>query len=263
MTLSKRVPGWLSGWNKRKKLTIASTVEVRKDIFNFYIYNTTGTDVGNFDVLGSVYIGANVRSDWGDLCITKADGTTKIPFCILRQETTFVYVAMKCDVKNGNTDFYLYYDGPSPDLFKIGSTSDQHYGTPDTYADRHLALTFLANFNTRMAVYAPDLIACNGDHTHYTPTTEATQLGFMESVFDAVHAGPVGIEKVIVAPGNHDFEYMSFANVRALVDDYQTWMESGELYGKAYESTDYIFFSLDSNYDPATQAHMSLTHQGF
>lgn len=263
MALPRGNPAMLSGWSSRKKITVTSTSDIRGDILNLTVHATTGTDVNSTDTLAQVYIGASVRSDWGDLRITKSDGLTVIPHGILRISGTAAYIAFKGDIKNGTTTFYLYYNGPAADVFKIGSTSDHHYGTPDTYADRHLALTFLANFNTRMTAYVPDLIVCNGDNTHYTPTTEATQIGFMTAVFDAVFAGPGGIDKVIVAPGNHDFEYISFTNTRGIIDNYQSWMESGALYGIAYESDDYIFISLDSNYDTGDNTHLTMEHVGY
>lgn len=233
---------------------------LRARIFNLTIFNTSGTDTTT-----EVYLGGNVRSDWGDVAITKADGVTTIPWAILRETATSIIIAFKADLKRGDTSFYLYYDGPVADEFVIGGTSDQHNGGPggDTYADRDQAETYLDNFNTRMGVIGPDLIIHGGDHAHYTPTDSATQLTLMEAVFDKFDLATP--PNYTVSPGNHDFEFVTLANFRAQIAGHQTWMESSVLYGIVPDADTgpYTIISLDANYNPSGEAHMSVTHQGF
>jgi hypothetical protein len=252
---------FLSGWTRRKRFTITATYRDRDRILNFTVFNTAGTDTSN-----EVYLDGNIRSDWGDLRITRADGTTQIPFAILRQDSTSVEIAVRMNVKNGDNYYYLYYDGPAANVYKIGNITDIHYD-PDgasggaSEQDRVNSLTWIDNFKTRMSGYSPDLVVVCGDMTGAQSSVEATQLSWMESVLDQL-TGVTGTLKRGVAMGNHDFEFITSANVRALVDDYEAWMETGVFYGEFHESTDYVFISLDSNYDPTDNTHLSVEHLG-
>lgn len=258
LPIINRIPkAFLSGWTKRKKFIITSSNGLRNRVINFVVYNTTGTDTAS-----EVYLGGNVRSDWGDLRITKSDGTTRIPFAILRKESTNIEIAFKFDCKVGETYFYIYYDGPAADLYKIASITDVHYDSGSDVNDRDNALTYIDNFKTRMTGYVPDLVVCNGDMMGASSSVEATQLGWMGSVADQL-TGVTGTLKRFVALGNHDFEYASATNVRALMDDYEAWMESGVMYGKFHETADFIFISLDANYDIADQSHLTIEHVGY
>lgn len=251
---------WLSGWNRRKLFEVTSTHESRDRIMDMKVYNTSGTDAA-----GEIYLDGNVRSDWGDLRITSQDGLTPINFGIIQRNATYIVISIRLNVIIGDRNFYLYYDGPAADIFKIGRTTDQHYD-PDgasggaSEQDRVNTITKLQAFNTRMGIYLPDLILHGGDHAGAQSSVEATQLSWMEDVFDECHNGPVGIPVRIVSPGNHDFEFVSLANFRALLDNYEAWLEASVCYGKCFENDDYIILSMDAQ-DTST-GHQSISHVG-
>ena len=251
---------FLSGWSRRKKITFNATYEDRGRILNITVFNTSGTDTA-----ATVYLGGNVRSDWGDIRITKEDAQTLIPYAILRTDATSIVIAIPLVVKNGDRQYYIYYDGPAADVFKIGRTTDQHYdpngaGGSSSEHDRVNTITKLTAFNTRMGLWTPDLILHGGDHAGAQSAVEATQLAWMTSVMDECHNGPVGIPVRIVSPGNHDFEYVSLANFRALLDDYESWLETSVCYGTCFENDDYIILSMDSN--DTVASHESISHKG-
>lgn len=250
---------FLTGWDRRKKITFDSTADIRDHLIDVRIYNTSGTDT-----VTEIYLAGNVRSDWGDIRITRSDGLTRIPFAILKEESTYIDIQIKLPVVTTDTKYYyLYYDGPAADVFKIASITDSHYDSGSNVGDRDQTLTYIANFVTRMQTYLPDLAVNNGDKTGASSSTQATQLGWYQSVLDAFDdVAPYCTDfKDGVAPGNHDFEYMSFANVLAKHSG-ATWMESGVMYGD-WETTDFHFISLDANYNPTDQSHLSIAHNGY
>lgn len=253
---------FLLGWSRRKKITVTATYFDRDLIVDLTIHRTSGIDESNV-----VYLNGNVRTDWGDIRFTRSDGVTVIPYAILRNDGTTIEVSLRVNVKNGQHYYYIYWDGPAADSFKIGRTTDQHYDPNgasggSSEQDRVNTITKLAAFNTRMGIFQPDLILHGGDHSGARSSVEATQLSWMEAVFDETQNGPIGTPVAIVSPGNHDFEFVSDTNFRALLDDYQSWMETGVMYGKAFENDDYIVLSLDSNYNPSGGAHLSIQHLG-
>lgn len=250
---------FLTGWTRRKKITVDSTEDIRDHIASVRIYNTSGTDT-----VSEIYLAGNVRSDWGDIRITRSDGLTRIPFAILRIESTYIDIEVKLPVvTTDTTDYYLYYDGPAADVFKIASITDSHYDSGSNVNDRDLTLTFIANFVTRMQSYLPDLAVNNGDKTGASSSSSATQEGWYQDVIDAfANVAPYCTAyKEGVAPGNHDFEYMSFATVLAMHSG-DTWMESGVMYG-TWDQDDFTFISLDANYNPTNDAHLSAAHNGY
>jgi hypothetical protein len=256
--LSRTRP-FLSGFTKRKKITIDAAESIRNHIVDLTIYNTAGTDT-----VSAIYLDGNVRSDWGDVRFTKEDGTTCLPFAILRTESTYIEIQFQIPVGRTSTvKVYLYYDGPAADVFKIASITDSHYDAGSDVNDRDLTLMFIANFVTRMQTYLPDLAVNNGDKTGASSAVEATQLSWYQSVLDAFdNVDPYCTDwKDGVAPGNHDFEYMSFANVLAK-HSAETWMETGVMYGD-WETTNFHFISLDANYTPNTDTHLTISHQGY
>lgn len=244
--------------NKRKQLTINSSGSQTDYQIGFTIHNTTGTDTTS-----DIYLGGNVRSDWGDVRIKSIDGTA-LPFSITYQDDTSITVEVLVSLSSGDNTFYIYYDkAATSSPYKIALLTDTHYdAVTDAGVNRTHSLDYIDNFVARMATYLPDLAVNNGDKTGAGSTTEATQLSWYQGVLD--HFAPVsayaGEVKEGVAPGNHDFQYIYFASVLAK-HTADTWMEAGVLYG-FWENADYRFISLDANYATNTENHMDYQHQG-
>lgn len=249
---------WLTGWGRRKQFSVAATVEI-ESILQFTIYNTAGTDTTT-----AVYLDGNVRADWGDIRFTTNDKTTRLDWAILKKNADNILVSVNLGtVQNGV--FYLYYDGPAASLFKIGNLTDVHYDTGATVDNRNLSLDMIDNFVTRMQTYLPDLAVHCGDKTGASSSSEATQLTWYDATVSrfatvAPYAGEV-LEGI--APGNHDFDFISYASVQSR--HVEAWRETGTLYG-AKEVGPYLIVTLDAYYTPNTQTHQSLdnaAHQGF
>lgn len=252
-------PAWLSGWDKRKIFTVNNSgTERRQVVVDLTVFNTSGTDTAT-----EVYLNGNVRSDWGDIRVTRIDGTTHIPFGILRREATFVEIAIKVPVaKAGNTQYILYYDGPAPDVYKIANLTDVHYDSAESHAERDESLTYIQNFKTRMTTWAPDLAVHCGDKIGTVTTGESNCLALYQDTIDEFAGVTATVVRDGIAPGNHDFEDMSFANVLAKHAG-EAWRNDPTKPYDYWESDDYRFITLDANYSPGTDTHLSLSHQGF
>ena len=68
---------WLTGWTYRKKQTITGTIAGVQTNYQMKmtVHKGTGTDTAT-----DVYLGTNVRDDFGDVRWTKDDGTTLMDY---------------------------------------------------------------------------------------------------------------------------------------------------------------------------------------
>lgn len=248
---------WLEGWMRRKRFDVDGTITA-ESIIELRVYNTAGTDTTT-----EVYLDGNVRSDWGDVRFTTSDKLTCIPYAILEKNATNILVAVNLgNIQDGL--FYIYYDGPAASLFKIMHVSDIHYDPAEPSVDnRDESLVFLDNMIARAVVYQPDLIAKGGDDVGSVTESESPRLALFQDVVDKVAEfgaiTPVP-EIMHVAPGNHDFDFTTFSNTRAILT--QAWMETNTLYGSK-EVGPYLIVSLDAQYVSGGQTHQSDTHDGF
>jgi hypothetical protein len=244
---------------KRKQITVNSTSAQTNYPVTLTLHNTTGTDTTS-----DVYLSSNVRSDWGDVRIYSS-GLTPLPFAVVSKTATSITVTFSATVINGNTIFYVYYDKPvvAGTITKFGVTTDQHYDSAETYVGRNHALERLDNFVTRMVAYVPDAILEGGDKVGAVTTDAATRIGFMNNV-TAKHNGAastIGCPNYLWGWGNHDFENgVTLAN---LVSNYSSLpgLVSGTLYG-TWEDDNYCYISLDSEYVPGGQTHIT-SNQGY
>lgn len=154
--------------------------------------------------------------------------------------------------------------GQRDDVFRIGYISDVHYdasvSSPPHLLDRSQALNYIANFLQAMEQWKPDLIIHAGDKTGASNGNASTQEAWYQATLDAVAASRFPVKDGI-SPGNHDPEYMSFAQLLSLHAG-ETWMESGALYGY-WEQGGLGFVSLDAQYDTNDDSHLSGEHVGY
>lgn len=99
---------WLTDEPYRMRDTIAQTIGANTGyVINMTIYNSVGTTSGN-----QVYLPGKVKSDFGDIRFTTADGSTEIPYW-RETYTTGVsarfWVRMPDQLSLGNVTFYMYY----------------------------------------------------------------------------------------------------------------------------------------------------------
>jgi len=105
--------GWLSGWNRRKSHTIEGSTAGAQTNYQMKIvaYKSSGTDSGE-----NVYLGTNVRDDFGDVRFTKADGTTLLDYWmesyISGTKATFWVEVDSIPASPDSVDIYIYYDKP-------------------------------------------------------------------------------------------------------------------------------------------------------
>ncbi|VVB85971.1 Halolysin [uncultured archaeon] len=106
--------GSLPGWSYRKQKTITGTTAGAQTNYQMKLtlYNSTGTDTP-----GNIYLGGNVRSDFGDIRFTKSDGVTLLDYWIESYTPgVSAVVWVKVDsipASPGTANIYLYYGSPS------------------------------------------------------------------------------------------------------------------------------------------------------
>jgi len=105
---------WLDGWENRKKLTIDGTTAGAQTNYQMKltVYSSTGTDTP-----GIMYLGGNVRSDFGDLRFTKSDGVTMLDYWI-ESYTSGVSAVVWVEIDSvpsspNNANIFMYYGNPS------------------------------------------------------------------------------------------------------------------------------------------------------
>ncbi|MCZ7385665.1 MAG: DUF2341 domain-containing protein [Candidatus Methanoperedens sp.] len=116
---AKTLP-YLSGWDHRKLKTITGTTAGAQTNYQMKltVYKGSGTDSP-----GVVYLGGNVRDDFGDLRFTKSDGVTLLDYWI-ESYTSGVSAVVWVEVDSipaspDTANIYLHYGNPS-----ATSTSD-------------------------------------------------------------------------------------------------------------------------------------------
>lgn len=246
---------WLEGWQRRKRFDVDGTITA-ESIIELRIYNTAGTDTTT-----EVYLDGNVRSDWGDVRFTTSDKLTCIPYAILEKTADNILVAVNLGVIQDGL-FYIYYDGPAASLFKIGAISDTHYDPAESSVDkRDQSLVMTASFVTRMQTFLPHLVVHIGDWIGSVTTSTAARLALLQDGVDATYEAASGPSAPVVmwgSPGNHEFDHLTFADVRAILT--QEWMETNTLYGSK-EVGPYLIVCLDPQYK-SDNTHQSNSHDG-
>jgi hypothetical protein len=244
---------WLAGYFTRRATTFSSSSLQADYTYTFKVHTTSGTNDSE-----NVYIGAvDIRT----IRFTGADKLTTLAFTLLRSEGTAHTVAVTFPViLVGDNVVYLYYGKAAGSIFKLAWMGDAHYDTTPGHTDRPSALTYINNFVTRMSTYLPDLAVHAGDKQG---ALAGDKVAIYQATLDAF--APVSTYATVardgVAPGNHDFEYHTYAVTKGMHPN-ETWMDGANMYGY-WDSADYRFISLDANYADGTDNHLSAAHQGF
>jgi len=104
---------WLSGWVRRKSHTINGSTAGAQINYQVKIvaHKATGTDSGE-----DVYLGTNVRDDFGDVRFTKADGVTLLDYWmqeyISGDKAIFWVEVDSIPASPDSVVIYIYYDKP-------------------------------------------------------------------------------------------------------------------------------------------------------
>jgi hypothetical protein len=112
-------PGWLSGWDKRIKLTIDhNDIDAALSDFPILVYISASSGKNNDDVS---FIFDELQSDANrkKIAVTTSDGTTQCYVEIEKWDTTnkqaWLWVKIPSVSSATDTDLYLYYDKTQPD----------------------------------------------------------------------------------------------------------------------------------------------------
>lgn len=105
---------WLIGWNRRKsKIINGSAAGLQTDYqLKLTIHKGIGTDTTT-----DIYLGTNIRDDFGDVRFTGSDQTTLLSYWIeyyISGSYAIVWVQVdSIPISPGTSTIYLYYDNPS------------------------------------------------------------------------------------------------------------------------------------------------------
>jgi len=144
-------PGWLTGWSYRKGHVINSATGAGTNYqVRIVVHKSSGTDNGE-----DVYVGTNVRDDFGDVRFTDDNGITPLDYWMETYtsgvEATF-WVEIKDNLSSQDQTIYVYYG-------KSGATTTSN-GTA--------TFEFFDDFD--------DLNKWTIDYTQYTPLFEQTTI---------------------------------------------------------------------------------------
>lgn len=148
----------------------------------------------------------------------------------------------------------------SSNTLKIGLVSDIHYGSADQCDGlncqcRTQSLTWLDSFKTQMRIFNPRIVINCGDNSTAVNSGEKTSL--LSAIVSSLDGLIDSDTDVVYCLGNHDFEYATAAEVRAVLSPSHTYFVSGKLYG-SYDIGNYHVVVLDANYADTTPfAHFS------
>ena len=119
---------WLAGWNIRKsKLVNGSTAGIQTNYqMMLTVYKSTGTDTAT-----NVYLGTNVRDDFGDVRFTKSDGTSLLNYWIesyISGVSANIWVQIdSVPASPGTSTIYIYYDNLSQTTTSNGDNTFLFY----------------------------------------------------------------------------------------------------------------------------------------
>lgn len=135
-----------TSWSKRIPLVVQSS-QVNANQTNFPVYVNLGNLPASFF--------ATVRSDGGDIRITKADGVTELPREILdintSSNTGAIYFQADALSASTNTTFFIYYGNATATDYAVSAT----YGAQHVWDSNYMAVWHL---NNNPAGTAPQLI---------------------------------------------------------------------------------------------------------
>jgi hypothetical protein len=212
-----------------------------------------GTNSG-FDV----YLDGSGRSDFADLRF-KDSGGSYIPFWIREKvDDDYAKAVVPVPVAPGLITVEAGVAAASGSTLKLALIGDPHSAAADFtgtgyVSHRTQVIDWLDRFNARMTTFAPDRVVAMGDNSTASGAGDKTSL---LAALEAKLAENTAPHVVIV--GNHDFEYATPAEVRAVLAPSQTYLEAGKLYG-AFDAGDFHVVVLDPIYADTTPfAHATL-----
>ena len=121
---------WLTGWNYRKSKTVnGSAAGVQTDYqLKLIAHKGPGTDTAT-----DIYIGTNVRNDFGDVRFTTSDGSTLlnywIEFFTSGSVATIQIKIPSIPISPGTTTIYIYYGNTSQTTTSNGLSTFNGFGS--------------------------------------------------------------------------------------------------------------------------------------
>ena len=121
---------WLAGWGRRKSKTVIGSIAqavIGYQLGVFVVHKTTGadTDSGNNHSDQHVYVGTNVRDDFGDVRFTDSDGTALLTYYISELDSgVSAKFWVKVDIgQSVSKDIYVYYDNSDATSIGVAESS--------------------------------------------------------------------------------------------------------------------------------------------
>jgi prepilin-type N-terminal cleavage/methylation domain-containing protein len=113
---------YLTGYSKRKIITVNSSSTLNNYQMKFTIYRSTGTDSGF-----NVYVGTNCQSDYDDIRFTNSSNTV-LDYWIESSDASSATIWVEADsLGSGDTTMYLYYANASATAVSSGDNTFEFF----------------------------------------------------------------------------------------------------------------------------------------
>ncbi len=141
----------LPGWDYRKLKTITGTTAQTNYQMKLTVHKASGTDTP-----GVVYLGGNVKDDFGDLRFTRSDGVTLLDYWI-ESYTSGVSAVVWVEVDSipaspGTADIYIYYGNPSAASASNGKNTFLAYGGLNDFTEYDPNSTIYLDNDTQLSI---------------------------------------------------------------------------------------------------------------
>lgn len=123
-----QTPSWLSGWDKRKAITISGSISGAQTDFQMKltVHKATGTDTPT-----DIYLGTNVNNDFSDLRFTSQDGSNNLNYWIesyTSGSVATVWIKIPSIPANPcTTTIYIYYNNTGATTTSDGTNTFIQY----------------------------------------------------------------------------------------------------------------------------------------
>lgn len=190
---------WLTGWGRRKSQVISQEIGAGTNYqMCIKVYKTSGTDQDE-TIKGitarAIYLGSNVRDDFGDIRFTSSDGETLLDHWMENVTSTswaIFWVEVSGDLDAGDVTIYVYYDKSDATTVNDEETTALS-GYADDYESSNSFINSLGNgitVDTTTSLSTSHSLKCvTGASTTYAKHLPAVTLPNLDtiSIFNSLH----------------------------------------------------------------------------
>lgn len=183
--------GFLAGWGRRKSKAVDGSTAGDQTNYQLQltVYKSTGVDTNT-----QVYLGTNVRDDFGDVRFTDTDGTTLLDYWI-QEYTSGVSAVIWIEIPSipaspGSTTIYIYYDNAAETTTSSGTATFIVFDDFDT--DVWTDVGTKAQVSTVNSKLEWNALNGAGDYTSRAQALSTNNFAFRFKYHQTSHSGNFG-----------------------------------------------------------------------